>query len=107
MRFGGHFSPQTSVADVRDVARLLEAHGFESLWLPEHTHLPVDGRSVHPSGGHVHARLARLYDPLISLAAVAGVTNTLRLGTGVLLVPQHEPILLAKQIATLDQLSGG
>ena len=107
MRFGAHFSPTERMIDVREVGRLLEARGFESLFLPEHTHLPVHGASVHPSGPGVHDRLRRFLDPLIALTAVAAVTERLRLGTGVCLVPQHDPIALAKQIATLDLLSNG
>lgn len=107
MQFGAHFAPIDGAADVRDVGEMLEAAGFESLFIPEHTHMPVDGSSIHPSGAQMHDRLARFFDPLLSLAAVAARTTYLRLGTGVLLIPQHDPILLAKQVATLDALSGG
>jgi probable F420-dependent oxidoreductase len=107
MKFGAHYAPVAGAADVRDVGRLLETAGFESLFVPEHTHMPVAGDSVHPSGAHMHDRLARLFDPIVALTAVAVVTARLRLGTGVLLIPQHDPILLAKQVATLDVLSGG
>ena len=107
MRFGVHFAPTDRSMDVVALGRLVEARGFESLFLPEHTHLPVAGASVHPSGPAMHERLRRCLDPFTALAAVASVTTTLRLGTGVCLVPQHEPIALAKRIATLDLLSGG
>jgi len=107
MRFGAHFSATAGTADVRDVGRLLESHGFESLFLPEHTHLPVRGASVHPSGLQLHDQLRRFLDPFVALAAVAAVTERLRVGTGVCLVTEHEPIALAKQVATLDLLSGG
>jgi alkanesulfonate monooxygenase SsuD/methylene tetrahydromethanopterin reductase-like flavin-dependent oxidoreductase (luciferase family) len=107
MQFGAHFAPIEGAADVREIGRMLEAAGFESLFIPEHTHKPVGGNSVHPSGAQMHDRLTRLFDPLISLTAVAASTTRLRLGTGVLLVPLHDPILLAKQVATLDALSGG
>ena len=69
--------------------------------------MPVRGASVHPSGPHVHDRLRRFLDPFIALAAVAAVTERLRIGTGVCLVAEHDPIALAKQIATLDLLSNG
>lgn len=107
MNFGVHIEATTDTIDVRELGRLLEAHGFESLFLPEHTHLPVLGESVHPSGPGVHDRLRRFHDPMVALTAVAAVTERLRVGTGVCLVPQHDPIVLAKQIATLDVLSGG
>jgi probable F420-dependent oxidoreductase len=107
MQFGVHFAPTDLTLDVRDLGRMVEAAGFESLFLPEHTHLPAYGDSVHPSGPQMHDRLRRFLDPFIALTAVAGVTTHLRLGTGVCLLPEHDPITLAKQIATLDLLSGG
>jgi probable F420-dependent oxidoreductase len=107
MHFGVHIEPTDRTMEVVALGRLVEELGFESLFLPEHTHLPVAGASVHPSGPATHERLRRFLDPFIALAAVASATTTLRLGTGVCLVPQHHPIALAKQIATLDFLSGG
>src|SRR5918998_6425126 len=106
MKFGVHFAATAEAMDVRALGRLLEERGFESLFLPEHTHLPVRGASVHPSGPGRHDRLRRFLDPFIALTAVAGATERLRLGTGVCLVTQHDPIALAKQVATLDLLSG-
>ncbi len=107
MLFGVHFAATDETPDVRAVGRMVEAAGFESLFLPEHTHLPAYGHSTHPSGPEMHARLRRFLDPFIALTAVAAVTERLRLGTGVCLVAQHDPITLAKQIATLDVLSNG
>jgi probable F420-dependent oxidoreductase len=107
MHFGVHIEATDQTMDIVALGRLVEALGFESLFLPEHTHLPATGASVHPSGPHVHDRLRRFLDPFIALAAVASATTTLRIGTGVCLVPQHDPITLAKQIATLDFISGG
>lgn len=107
MRFGVHFAPTDTTLDVRELGRMVEEAGFESIFFPEHTHLPAYGESVHPSGPQMHDRLRRFLDPFIALTAVAGVTMHLRLGTGVCLLPEHDPITLAKQIATLDLLSGG
>lgn len=107
MHFGVHIEATDRTITPTELGPLLEARGFESLFLPEHTHLPIGGVSVHPSGEHVHANLRRFLDPFIALATVASVTERLRLGTGVCLVPQHHPIGLAKEIATLDFLSGG
>ena len=107
MQFGVHISLTEQTVDARLIGRLAEEHGFESIFLPEHTHLPVHGASVHPSGPQVHDRLSRLLDPLIALSVIAAVTDRLRLGTGVCLVPQHHPITLSKQLATLDLLSDG
>jgi probable F420-dependent oxidoreductase len=107
MRFGLHIALTEDTVDPRDVARLAEAAGFESLFVPEHTHLPVTMASVHPSGADRHDRLRRFLDPFVALAMAAAVTERIRLGTGVCLVAQHDPIVLAKQVATLDRLSGG
>jgi len=94
--------------DVAELAREAEARGFDSLYLPEHTHIPVSRRTPPPTGD---AELADEYrrspDPLVALAAAAALTKRIRLGTGIGLPAQHDPISLAKQIATLDRLSGG
>jgi probable F420-dependent oxidoreductase len=92
---------------VVDVARTAEAAGVESLWVPEHTHIPAARETDPPLGGTLPRAYSRLYDPFLALAAAASVTTTLRLGSGVALAAHHHPITLAKQIATLDHLSGG
>lgn len=107
MNVGVDIEATADTIDVRELGHLVEAHGFESLFLPEHTHQAVHGASIHPTGPGVHDRLRRFLDPFVALTAVATVTERLRVGTGVCLVPQHDPIVLAKQIATLDLLSGG
>jgi probable F420-dependent oxidoreductase len=86
----------------------VEARGFDSLYLPEHTHLPVAHARPPTLVAGVHLDdYKRSLDPMVSLAAAAVVTDRILLGTGVALVAQHDPIVLAKQIATLDRLSGG
>jgi len=91
-----------------ELAREAEARGFASLYVPEHTHIPISRRTPPPTGD---AELAEEYkrslDPWAALAAAAAVTSRIRLGTGVALVAQHDPIALAKQIATVDLLSRG
>ncbi len=85
-----------------------EELGFDALYLPEHTHLPV--REDTPPSLVEGVRLddyKRCLDPLVALATAAASTTRLRLGTGILLVAQHDPIVLAKQVATLDHISGG
>jgi probable F420-dependent oxidoreductase len=94
-------------SDVRDVARAAEASGFESFFVPEHTHIPVSRETPYPSGGELPPEYARTLDPFVALTAAASVTTTLRVGTGVCLVVERDPIHLAKQTATLDLLSGG
>lgn len=90
------------------LAREAEARGFHSLYLPEHTHIPTSRRTPPPTGDAVLAEeYKRTLDPWVALAAAASVTERIRLGTGIALVAQHDPIVLAKQIATLDLLSAG
>jgi len=85
-----------------------EARGFASLWLPEHTHIPTSRRTPPPTGDDQLAdEYRRTLDPTVALAACASVTSTIRLGTGVALAAQHEPIAYAKTWATLDLVSGG
>lgn len=89
------------------LGRAAEDAGFESLFLPEHTHIPAARESPWPGGGELPRYYARTHDPLLALAAIAATTERLRLGTGVTLVIERDPIVLAKEVATLDHLSGG
>ena len=85
-----------------------EARGFASLYLPEHTHIPVSRRTPAPTGDdELDDGYRRTLDPWVSLASAGAVTTRIRLGTGVALVAQHDPIALAKAVATLDHLTGG
>jgi probable F420-dependent oxidoreductase len=94
--------------DMAEVARATEERGFASLWLPEHTHIPLSRRTPPPvGGGELPEEYRRTLDPLVALGVAAAVTTTLRLGTGILLPAQREPIVTAKAVATLDHLSGG
>jgi len=104
----GIFLPTTDFAlPAHDVARLCEERGFESLWVPEHTHIPVSRRTPFPGGGELPKEYSHLHDPFVCLAAAAAVTTKLKLGTGICLVIEHDPIVLAKQIASLDRISQG
>ncbi|MFI1471772.1 LLM class F420-dependent oxidoreductase [Streptomyces wuyuanensis] len=89
------------------LARELEERGFAGLYLPEHTHIPVERTSPYPAGGDLPPEYGRTLDPFVALGQAAAVTTDLGLGTGITLLAQHDPIALAKQIATLDHLSGG
>ncbi len=86
---------------------LVEETGFESVFLPEHSHVPVDRSSPYPTGGELPDDFYRFHDPIESLAAIAAVTSQIRLGTSTVVIPDHDPIMLAKRIATLDHLSNG
>lgn len=89
------------------MARLVESHGFESLFVPEHSHIPVNDPTPFPMGGGVPRHHQRILDPFVVLTAAAMATSTLRVATGVCLVTEREPIGLAKAVASLDYLSGG
>ena len=90
-----------------ELARALEERGFESLWLPEHTHIPTSRRTPYPGGGELPLEYSHSYDPFVALTAVAAATTRLKLGTGVCLVIERDPIVTAKEVASLDHLSGG
>lgn len=99
------------------LARAVEERGFESLWVPEHTHIPVPrpgepadpetGMPLSPANFFLPEEYRHMSDPFTALAAAAAVTSTIKLGTCVCLINQHHPINLAKQVSTLDQLSDG
>jgi probable F420-dependent oxidoreductase len=95
--------------DITRIAQKAESWGFESLWLPEHPVIPVQVTSRYPGSadGAIPAFMSDLIDPFIGLAQAAAVTRTLKLGTGICLIPERNPLLLAKEIATLDHLSHG
>ncbi|WP_327355426.1 LLM class F420-dependent oxidoreductase [Streptomyces sp. NBC_01304] len=99
------FATDETITPVR-LARALEERGFAGLYLPEHTHIPVSRESPYP-GGQLPPETGRMLNPFVALAQAAAVTERLGLGTNITLVAQHDPVDLAKQIATLDHLSGG
>ena len=90
-----------------ELGRALEQRGFESLWAPEHSHIPLSRKSPFPSGGELPKQYHDVMDPFVTLTAAAAVTKTLRLGTGVCLIIQRDTIQTAKLVASLDQVSGG
>ena len=91
-----------------ELAREVEARGFHSLYFPEHTHIPTSRQTPPPTGEpELPEEYKRTLDPFVALAAAAAATSRLRLGTGVCLVAQHHPLVLAKTVATLDLISGG
>ena len=108
MRFGvTMFATDTSMS-VPDLAVEAEARGFDSVWVPEHTHIPTSRRTPPPTGeAELPEEYRRTVDPLVALGAAAARTTTIHLGTGVLLPAQREPIVTAKAVATLQNLSAG
>ncbi len=89
------------------LAKAAEARGFESLFLPEHTHIPASRETPWPGGAELPRQYWHSLDPFVALAGAATVTRNLKLGTGITLVTERDPILMAKQVASLDFLSGG
>jgi len=85
----------------------LEQRGFESLFVAEHTHIPVDAKTPYPGGGPIPPKYYRPLDPFVALTAAAVATENLVLGTGIALIPQRDPILTAKEVASLDLVSNG
>jgi probable F420-dependent oxidoreductase len=107
MLFGASMFPTDYSITPGAFARALEERGFESIWAPEHSHIPLSRRSPWPGGGELPKRYYDCMDPFVALSFAAAATTTLKLGTGVCLVNQRDPIQTAKLVATLDQLSGG
>jgi probable F420-dependent oxidoreductase len=91
----------------QELARLLEDRGLESLWFPEHTHIPAARATPYPAGGDLPSMYWRSLDPFVALTAAAMATTELRLGTGICLVVERDPIITAKEVASLDLISGG
>ena len=107
MRVGAYYFPTDYGIAVDELARELETRGFESLFVCEHTHIPVSRRTPFPTGGELPKRYKHTHDPFVALSFAAAATRTLKLGTGICLIPQRDPIVTAKSVASLDQLSGG
>src|SRR5262252_1218159 len=89
------------------LARSAEERGFESLFFPEHTHIPASRRSPWPGGAELPKEYWHTYDPFVALMAAAGATKKLKLATGICLIIERDPITTAKCVASLDMLSGG
>jgi probable F420-dependent oxidoreductase len=108
MRFGITMFATDASIDVVELAVGAEERGFESLWLPEHTHIPTSRRTPPPTGDpELPEEYRRCLDPLVALTTAAAATERLRVGTGILLAAQRDPIVTAKAVATLDLISGG
>src|SRR2546425_4261340 len=100
------FSTEYAIGPV-ELGRAAEERGFESVFFPEHTHIPVSRRSPWPGGDDLPEHYRHTLDPFAALAAIAAVTERVLLGTGICLVVERDPIITAKEVATLDVLSGG
>jgi probable F420-dependent oxidoreductase len=93
--------------DPAALATLVEERGFESLWFPEHTHIPTSRKTPYPAGGDLPRMYSDTYDPFVALAVAAAATKRLKLATGICLVIERDPIITAKEVASIDRLSDG
>ena len=107
MEFGVTMFPADYAMDIPELARESEARGFESLWFPEHTHMPVATELNSTGTGPLADEYRRTLDQWVALGAAAAVTSKIKLGSGICLVTQRDPILLAKEVASVDHLSKG
>ncbi len=107
MEFGALMFFTDYAIPATEFARALEARGFESVWAPEHSHIPTSRKSPWPGGGELPKVYYEAMDPFVSLTAAAVATKTLKVATGVCLVQQRDPIQTAKLVASIDQVSGG
>ena len=107
MQVGVFYFPADYGIGIAELAQALEARGFASLYVPEHTHIPTSRRSPFPGGGELPKKYSHTHDPFVALSFAAAATRKLVLGTGICLIPERDPIVTAKCVASLDQLSGG
>jgi len=111
MKIGLLVAPNERSVNPADLARSAEALGFESLWLPDHSVMPAQSATPLPETRSGEGRIPEIYyhicDPFVAMSMAAAVTTRLKLATGVLLVPERNPLLTANELATLDRLSGG
>jgi probable F420-dependent oxidoreductase len=105
--FGLAIFPTGDTIAPGELGRLAEDRGFESLFFPEHTHIPASRETPWPGGGELPRQYSHTLDPFVALGAVAASTERIRLGTGIALVIERDPIVTAKEVATLDHISGG
>lgn len=107
MNIGLHFTPTAYAMDPVELAITAEGLGFESIMLPEHTHVPVRRETPYVRGGDLPREYLHMYSQMVTLTMIAARTDTLRVATGACLVTEHDPIVMAKDVATLDQFSNG
>jgi probable F420-dependent oxidoreductase len=107
MLYGIAVFPTDYAADPATIARLVEERGFESLHFPEHTHIPASRQTPYPAGGELPRQYSHTYDPFVALTAAAAATERILLATGICLVIERDPIITAKEVASLDRLSEG
>jgi len=107
MEFGIGYFPTHDAVSPGAFAALVEDRGHESLFFAEHTHIPASRESPYPGGGELPRKYVHTYDLFVALTAAAEATASLRIGSGICLVVERDPIITAKEVASIDRLSGG
>jgi probable F420-dependent oxidoreductase len=105
--FGVSYFPTDEAIPPADLARMAEERGFESVLVTEHTHIPASRETPYPAGGELPREYFRIYDPFVSLATMAAATERIKIGTAICLLVERDPITTAKEVASVDRLSGG
>src|SRR5215475_15850379 len=107
MKLGVAIFPTDYTIRPDDFARACEERGFESVWFPEHTHIPASRKTPYPAGGDLPKEYWHTHDPFLALMAAAAVTKRIKLATGICLLIERDPITTAKEVSSLDRLSNG
>ena len=107
MEFGIGCFPTHDGVDPGTLARIVEERGHESLFFPEHTHIPASRETPYPAGGELPRKYFHTYDLFVALSTAAAASSKLRIGSGICLVVERDPITTAKEVASIDRLSGG
>jgi probable F420-dependent oxidoreductase len=107
MDFGVSYFPTDESIEPAALARMAEERGFESVFVTEHTHIPASRDTAYPAGGELPREYWRIYDPFVALTTMAAATERIRIGTAICLLVERDPITTAKEVASLDRLSGG
>jgi probable F420-dependent oxidoreductase len=107
MKFGVAIFPTADIQNPTELAQMAEHRGFECLLFPEHTHIPSSRDTPYPAGGELPPEYSRTYDPFVALTAAALASQQLLIGTAICLVIERDPIITAKEVSSLDRISGG
>ncbi len=107
MDFGLSYFPTDESVEPATLARMAEERGLESVFVTEHTHIPASRETAYPAGGELPREYWRIYDPFVGLATMAAATERIKVGTAICLLVERDPITTAKEVASLDRLSGG